>query len=496
MKKGLHLFAAVLLSVAALFASCEKDGDSGSETADAPKLVSVSPEDGASGLTGTALSVVFTYDQNIRASSSGKAGISVTGNASIESVNAYGKDLTVNVTGLEEGATYTVSVPAGTVNGFKDNQAAAAAASVSFTMKQYISYDMAPASSLTNANATTRAKALYKFLYDNYGKKTLSGTMACLNGWDNTFVNYLATQTGTYTAICGYDYLFLEWPPKAWSNCPDYGDITDVKAAWDAGSIIQICWHWNVPKSESVYRNHDPGEYAFYTSANKAFRPTDALTDGTWQHECIDGQIAKLAGYMKLLADADIPVLFRPLHEAAGDYSWGPWFWWGLDGADACKQLWRYLYDKLTNTYKLNNLIWVWTVQTSDAGRLAEVEKLEEWYPGEDCVDMVGSDLYVPQWTTQSAAFKRVNDSVKGKKMVALCEIGNLLDIDASYGEGAPWSYFLTWNDADNGNPKLWSGTVNGDGSISYNWNNSVADWKKALGSPYVLNRGNVTNWK
>ena len=108
----------------------------------------------------------------------------------------------------------------------------------------------------------------------------------------------------------------------------------------------------------------------------------------------------------------------------------------------------------------------------------------------------MGSDLYVPQWTTQSAAFKRVNDSVKGKKMVALCEIGNLLDIDASYGEGAPWSYFLTWNDADNGNPKLWSGTVNGDGSISYNWNNSVADWKKALGSPYVLNRGNVTNWK
>ena len=121
---------------------------------------------------------------------------------------------------------------------------------------------------------------------------------------------------------------------------------------------------------------------------------------------------------------------------------------------------------------------------------------MEEWYPGDDCVDIVGSDLYVEKNTTQSAVFKRVNDSVKGKKMVALCEIGNLFNIDACYEEGAPWMYFLTWNDSDNGTPKLWSGTTNSDGSISYNWNNTVADWKSVLSNTYVLNRGSVTNWK
>ena len=467
-----------------IVASCGKDTDS-PQAADAPALVSVSPEDGAEDLTGTTLSVVFTYDQNIKISTADQAKVTVTGgSASISKVNAYGKAVTVDVEGLEEGGKYTVTVPAGIVTGYKDNQDAAAAASVSFSMKLSVSYDMNPATSLTNPNASARAKALYKFLYDSYGSKTLSGTMACKDGWDNLFSEYIKSTTGTYTAICGYDYLFMNWPPKTWSDCPDYGDISPVKAAWDAGSIIQICWHWTVPDSQATYDTNDYNKYSYNT---KSFGVENALKEGTWQHTVIDAQIEKLAGYMKLLADADIPVLFRPLHEAAGDYTWGAWFWWGYDGAAACVKLWKYLHDKLTNTYGLNNLVWIWTVQTSDAGKLAAVEKLEEWYPGDDYVDMVGCDLYVAKNTTQSATFKRVNDSVKGNKMVALCEIGNLFDIDACYEEAAPWLYFLTWNNFENGVPVLYSGET---------WNNTATDWKSALSNSHVLNRGQVTNWK
>lgn len=465
--------------------SCKKEVDP-PDPVSPPMLISVSPENGTEGLTGTSLSVVFTYDQNIRISSADQASVSISGGASISKVNAYSASVTVDVAGLEQGGNYTVSIPEGIVKGFKDNQAGAAAASVSFKMKQVISYGLNPAKSLTNAKASTRAKALYQFLLDNYGKKTLSGSMACKSGWDNLFADHINSITGKYPAILGYDYLFMEWPPKYWSECPDYGDISEVKKAWDAGSIIQICWHWNVPKSEEAYKNHDPGQYAFYVSQNAVFRPKDALKEGTWQHECIDAQIEKLAGYLKLLADADIPVLFRPLHEAAGDYTWGAWFWWGIDGAEPCVQLWKYMHDKLTDTFGLNNLIWVWTVQTNDAGNLADVEKMEAWYPGDDCVDMVGCDLYVGKNTTQSATFKRVNDSVKGNKMVALSEIGNLFDIDACYAEAAPWLYFLTWNNFVDGAPALYADS----------WNNTVDDWKNALSNTYVLNRGSVTNWK
>ena len=488
-------FAIILMAVALplLVLSC---GDPGGVTPDtppeAPALVSVEPEDGTAGLTGTSLSVMFVYDQNIKLPSAEQGKVSITGGGTVTKVNAYAQAVTVQVDGLEQGKTYTVSIPSGIVTGFKENQPGAAAASVRFTMKEEISYARDPQKTLSDSHATRRAVALYQFLLSQYGTKTLSGVMACSNGWDNTFTDMLGPVAGAYPAISGYDYLFLNWPPKAWNGCPDYGDITPVREAWEAGSLIQVCWHWSVPKSQAAYEARDPNQYAFYVSDNKAFRPKDALVAGTWQHACIDGQIEKLAGYLKLLADADIPVIFRPLHEAAGDYTWGAWFWWGVDGADPCKQLWKYLSAKLTGTYALHNLIWVWTVQTSDAGQLADVEKLEAWYPGDDCVDLVGADLYVAKGTTQSAVFKRVNDSVKGRKMVALSEFGNLLDIDGYFREDAPWLYFLAWNDYENGVPVLYSKDATGN----YNWNNSAADWKNALGNAHVLNRGSVTQWK
>ena len=81
------------------------------------------------------------------------------------------------------------------------------------------------------------------------------------------------------------------------------------------------------------------------------------------------------------------------------------------------------------------------------------MEKLEAWYPGDDCVDLVGADLYVAKGTTQSAVFKRVNDSVKGRKMVALSEFGNLLDID-EYANYMAMEFYLGGTDWPQNNVK------------------------------------------
>ena len=58
--------------------------------------------------------------------------------------------------------------------------------------------------------------------------------------------------------------------------------------------------------------------------------------------------LEKIAGYLKLLQEAGIPVIWRPLHEAAGNtytYNTGAWFWWGADGAQAYKDLWIYVFS-------------------------------------------------------------------------------------------------------------------------------------------------------
>jgi len=89
------------------------------------------------------------------------------------------------------------------------------------------------------------------------------------------------------------------------------------------------------------------------------FDITKALQEGTRENEIIKADLEELAGYLLLLKQKNIPVIWRPLHEAAGK-----WFWWGKDAA-SYKRLWKLVYE----TFKqkgLNNLIWVWTSETND----------------------------------------------------------------------------------------------------------------------------------
>ena len=67
------------------------------------------------------------------------------------------------------------------------------------------------------------------------------------------------------------------------------------------------------------------------------------------------------AGLLKKLQDNKVPVIWRPLHEAAGG-----WFWWGAQGAAPCKKLWQVMFDRMVNHHGLHNLIWVWTREPND----------------------------------------------------------------------------------------------------------------------------------
>ena len=102
----------------------------------APVLLSTDPADGTGGLTGTSLSIRFTYDQTIICTADGQKGISVDGGAVISSVSPSGANLTVVVSGLSPSKSYTVTLPAGTVRGYKQNQKSSAAITFRFSMKE------------------------------------------------------------------------------------------------------------------------------------------------------------------------------------------------------------------------------------------------------------------------------------------------------------------------------------------------------------------------
>ena len=126
----------ITLALCILAVSCEEKPEPEPESSPAPVLVSTSPGDGVSQVEGPSLSVVFTFDQNIKCTLAKQAGISIDGGAKVDKVNTYNTDLTVAVSGLAAGSSYVITIPEGTVDGFKTNQKGSAAISFRFSTKE------------------------------------------------------------------------------------------------------------------------------------------------------------------------------------------------------------------------------------------------------------------------------------------------------------------------------------------------------------------------
>lgn len=284
----------------------------------------------------------------------------------------------------------------------------------------------------------------------------------------------------------GLDYFNNDWD-GAHPDCIEWGEdyftLTLDQAMADeikANGVIISGHDYTV--TEVLLTIPAGGDLGFDASS-ETFKASEVLVPGSWENQVATADVEKLAGYLKLLRDANIPVLWRPFHEAAGDYTWGAWFWWGNCGTEVTKDLWKWLYEELTVKHGLNNLIWVWTMQTSDEGKPADVAKLIEAYPGDEYVDIVGADLYEDALTNHTVKFDLLYKAVAGKKMVALAECGNLLDVDSAYNDGALWSFFMGWYESKDGNFGI------------YDWNTN-GEWKTVMENPLVINRDKMPSLK
>ena len=491
-----------ILGLGLLLAGCQEPVEPVVQKIAGPKLVSSDPANGAQGLTGSELTVKMTFDQNIKCPSDKKALISIDGEASIDNVNAYMADLTIKVSGLKEGVSYVLTVPAGTVQGYRPNQEGSEEVKFTFSMKKveaYVPSDLNPVKTLVNPKASKEAQNVYNFLLEQSGKKTLSGVQSS-HSHKNDFIDAVYKHTGKHPALAGYDFLFLQFSPTPdnWSWVQNYNDISAPKEQWAANGLVNYMWHWNVPNSKADWdngvNNYNFDGYAFYCDKT-SFDIREALKEGTWQHDFIMKDIEEVAGYLQLLENENIPVIWRPLHEAAGNYGLyegggsGAWFWWGRYGAEPCKQLWRLLYDQLVNVHGLDNLIWVWTVDVVPTIPYAQERNLD-WYPGDEYVDILGVDIYETNTDAKTRQYQALVDLTKGKKLVTVSECGNIPDPAKCMDAGNKWSWFMVWCNSDsNGNIVL----TPSDGNFNLN---TGEYWKQVMSSPYVMTRESMPSLK
>ena len=470
-KKFIIYFTLILLAINTACSGGEDD-PTGTETPklEAPAFVSSNPTNGATNIPDGNLTVTFSYDQNITAPSASHNLITIDKGATVASVSAYMKDLTIKISGLEKETTYTLKVGKGVVLGPTKLEAKEVALSFTTVNKPE---EPNITNKLCTANPMAQTQKLYDYLVSIYGKKILSGTIANVN-WNMGEAELVYKATGKYPAMHTFDYIHLQWSPANWI---DYSNTKVAEDWYNAGGIVSACWHWNVPaKENSTDYTCTPGNGSQNNDGNwtTTFRPKNIFVEGSWEKKIADADLEKIAGYLKLLQDKGIPIIWRPLHEAAGntyEYQNGTaWFWWGYDGGETYVKLWKYMFD-FFKSKGINNLIWVWTAQEKDA----------DFYPGDAYVDIIGRDLYGASYNNEKNAtqnakhFKDVQQTYPNK-MITLSECGSVGKISEQWEAGGKWSWFMPWYHYN-------ATSLVGHQHADEAW------WKDAMSQSFVLDR-------
>ena len=219
-----------------------------------------------------------------------------------------------------------------------------------------------------NPAATPEARALLAYFYSISGKATIAGQHNYPNvGARWTDMAY--DLTAKYPGLFGGDFGFSAGEDKD-SVLARPAMIAEVERQYRNGAVITLTWHEVRPTDDEPVTFHDSVQ--------------GHLTDAEWKELLTPGsplnlrwraQVDVIAGYLRQLRDAHVPVLFRPYHEMNGN-----WFWWGgRPGKDGSQALYRQIYDRFVNVHHLDNLVWVWNVNAPN-GRNAG--SIEDYYPG------------------------------------------------------------------------------------------------------------------
>jgi mannan endo-1,4-beta-mannosidase len=277
-----------------------------------------------------------------------------------------------------------------------------------------------------NPHASAEARALLAYLDSISGQGTITGQHNFPND-GSRWTDRTYDLTAKYPGLFGQDFGFSAGEDKD-SVLSRPAMIEEVKRQYKNGAVIALTWHAVRPTDDEPVTFHDSvqGHVTDYEWH-------ELLTPGSPLYNRWCEQVDVIAGYLRQLRDAHVPVLYRPYHEVNGN-----WFWWGYrPGKDGSAALYRQLFDRFVNVHHLYNLVWVWNVNAPGgaAGPVAD------YYPGANYADVVTMDIY--------GEFKQeYYDSMlalAAGKPIALAEVGGL-PTPQVLAQQPRWTYFMAWS--------------------------------------------------
>ncbi|BDI33779.1 hypothetical protein CCAX7_58300 [Capsulimonas corticalis] len=278
-----------------------------------------------------------------------------------------------------------------------------------------------------NPAASAKARQLLQYLYSISGRRILTGQHNTPREMSQ-YSDEAEAITGRYPAVWGQDFGFSEDGDMDGVNFRP-AIVEEARLQYAAGSIITLMWHAVRPTEDepvtfdgSICRGKlDDADWI------------DLLTPGTETYQRWTRHVDAITGFLTQLRDADIPALWRPYHEMNG-----AWFWWGARGGpEGYAALYRQLYNRLVNVHHLDNLIWVWNANGLGAQNLPYAD----CYPGHDYVDILATDIYRSEYTSES--YETLLDLAEGRP-VALGEVGGLPTPEILDAQPL-WTWFMTW---------------------------------------------------
>lgn len=280
-----------------------------------------------------------------------------------------------------------------------------------------------------NPNASKEACDLLKKLGNVRGNHIITGQHTQTNPMEE--IAYIYKTTGKKPLLQGFE--LLGYSPNineadASTECLTevYENRGTMKTAlsWakETGGIVTMTFHWFSPVG-----GRDKSFYA----KNTDFDANQILIEGTKERTAFYSDLDVIAKELRIFENEHIPIIWRPFHEADGD-----WFWWGHAGDDCARKLYRLMYDYYVNELHINNLIWAW----SSPSRFG--------YPGDDCVDLVTRDIYLPEYqaTDYQKEHRELILNTSRNKITALGEVGYIPDIELLRTTKIPWTYYMSWS--------------------------------------------------